>query len=101
MKFVMPSANSGRYEETQIPTDHEIVQTQGPVDSRPHKNIHGLKAQLISEPVLSAPVYDGSPFILTTYGSKDAFASVLSQRIKTTLPGGKEVKRLHPIAFAS
>ena len=35
-----------------------------------------LKAQLISEPVLSAPVYDasGTPFILTTDGSKDAFA---------------------------
>ena len=60
-----------------------------------------LKARLISEPVLSAPVYDGTPFILTTDGSKDAFAGVLAQRIKTTLPGGKEVTRLHPIAFAS
>jgi hypothetical protein len=60
-----------------------------------------LKARLISEPVLSAPVYDGTPFILTTDGSKDAFAGVLSQRIKSTLPGGKEVTRLHPIAFAS
>ena len=60
-----------------------------------------LKAQLISEPVLLAPVYDGTPFILTTDGSKDAFTSVLSQRIKSTLPGGKEVTRLHPIAFAS
>ena len=37
-----------------------------------------LKAKLISEPVLSAPVYDGTPFILTTDGSKDAFAGVLS-----------------------
>ena len=60
-----------------------------------------LKARLISEPVLSAPVYDGTPFILTTDGSKDAFAGVLAQRIKSTLPGGKEVTRLHPIAFAS
>ena len=60
-----------------------------------------LKARLIAEPVLSAPVYDGTPFILTTDGSKDAFAGVLAQRIKTTLPGGKEVTRLHPIAFAS
>ena len=60
-----------------------------------------LKARLISEPVLSAPIYDGTPFILTTDGSKDTFAGVLSQRIKSTLPGGKEVTRLHPIAFAS
>ena len=60
-----------------------------------------LKARLISEPVLSAPVYDGTPFILTTDGCKDAFAGVLSQKIKSTLPGGKEVTRLHPIAFAS
>ena len=60
-----------------------------------------LKARLISEPVLSAPKYDGTPFILTTDGCKDAFAGVLSQRIKSTLPGGKEVTRLHPIAFAS
>ena len=60
-----------------------------------------LKARLISEPVLSAPIYDGTPFILTTDGCKDAFAGVLSQRIKSTLPGGKEVTRLHPIAFAS
>lgn len=65
------------------------------------KTLITLKARLISEPVLSAPVYDGTPFILTTDGSKDAFAGVLSQRIKSTLPGGKVVTRLHPIAFAS
>ena len=65
------------------------------------KTFLALKARLISEPVLSAPVYDGTPFILTTDGSKDAFAGVLTQRIKTTLPGGKEVTRIHPIAFAS
>jgi hypothetical protein len=65
------------------------------------KTFLALKARLISEPVLSAPVYDGTPFILTTDGSKDAFAGVLTQRIKTTLPGGKKVTRLHPIAFAS
>jgi hypothetical protein len=61
------------------------------------KTFMALKARLISEPVLSAPVYDGTPFILTTDGCKDAFAGVLSQRIKSTLPGGKEVTRLHPI----
>jgi hypothetical protein len=65
------------------------------------KTFIALKARLISEPVLSAPVYDGTPLILTMDGSKDAFAGVLAQRIKTTLPGGKEVTHLHPIAFAS
>jgi RNase H-like domain found in reverse transcriptase len=60
-----------------------------------------LKARLISEPVLSAPIYDGTPFILTTDGCKDAFAGVLAHRIKSTLPGGKEVTQLYPIAFTS
>ena len=60
-----------------------------------------LKAKLVSEPVLSAPRYDGTPFILTTDGSADAFRGVLSQRITMTLPGGKVVRRLHPMAFAS
>jgi hypothetical protein len=60
-----------------------------------------LKARLIAEPILSAPVYDRTPFILTTDGSKDTFAGVLSQQIKSTLPGGKEVTCLHPIAFTS
>ena len=65
------------------------------------KTFMALKSKLISEPVLSAPQYDGTPFILTTDGSTDAFAGVLSQKVTTSLPGGKVVKRLHPIAFAS
>ena len=60
-----------------------------------------LKSLLISEPVLRPPCFDGTPFILTTDGSKDAFAGVLSQRITTTLVGGKKVTRLHPLGFAS
>ena len=60
-----------------------------------------LKARLVSEPVLTAPQFDGTHFILTTDACKDAFAGVLSQKIKSTLPGGKEVTRLHPIGFAS
>jgi hypothetical protein len=67
-------------------------------DANHTKTFITLKAQLISEPVLSAPVYDGTPFILTTDGSKDAFAGILAQRIKSTLPGGKEVTCLHSIA---
>ena len=65
------------------------------------KTFLALKAKLVSELVLSAPCYDGTPFILTTDGCIDAFAGVLSQRITTTLPGGKVVRCLHPIAFAS
>lgn len=59
-----------------------------------------LKSHLISEPVLSAPWYNGTPFIFTIDGCVDAFAGVLSQRFTTELPGGK-VSRLHPIAFDS
>lgn len=60
-----------------------------------------LKARLVAEPVLRAPQFDGTPFILTTDGCKDAFAGVLAQRFRTTLPGGKTVQRLHPIGFVS
>ena len=60
-----------------------------------------LKARLVSEPVLTAPRFDGTQFILTTDVCKDAFAGVLLQKISTTLPGGKEVTRLHPVGFAS
>jgi hypothetical protein len=60
-----------------------------------------LKRRLVSEPVLQAPQFDGTPFILTTDGSKDAFAGVLSQKVITILPGGKKVTRLHPLGYAS
>jgi len=60
-----------------------------------------LKARLVSEPVLTAPRFDGTHFILMTDACQDAFAGVLSQKIATTLPGGKVVTRLHPIGFTS
>jgi hypothetical protein len=63
-----------------------------------------LKRTLLSEPVLRAPRYNEvkeHPFIVTTDGSKDAFAGVLSQKMHTVLPGGKAAVRRHPIAFAS
>ena len=56
---------------------------------------------MTSEPVLKGPKWDGTPFIVTTDGCKDVFGAVLAQRFETTLPSGKVVKRLHPIAFAS
>ncbi|VDC01729.1 unnamed protein product [Peniophora sp. CBMAI 1063] len=73
----------------------------------PHwKDVHTrtfiqLKGILTSEPVLRAPRWDGTPFIVTTDGSKDGFAGVLTQRQVTVLPNGKSVTRTHPIAFAS
>ena len=65
------------------------------------KTFINLKACLVSEPVLTAPRFDGTNFILTMDVCKDAFAGVLSQKIKMTLPGGKEVTCLHPIGFVS
>ena len=60
-----------------------------------------LKAEMVSEPVLRGPKWDGTPFIITTDGSQDAFGAVLTQRFEYTLPSGKVIRRQHPIAFAS
>jgi hypothetical protein len=60
-----------------------------------------LKAALTSEPVLRGPKWDGTPFIVTTDGCKDAFGAVLTQRFDHILPSGKVVKQLHPLAFTS
>jgi len=60
-----------------------------------------LKVALSSEPVLRGPKYDGTPFVVTTDGCKFGFAGMLSQRHTSILPNGKEVTRLHPVAFAS
>ena len=60
-----------------------------------------LKAAMMSEPVLKGPKWDGTPFIVTTDGCKDAFGAVLTQKFETVLPSGKVVSQLHPIAFAS
>ena len=60
-----------------------------------------LKAAMTSEPVLKGPKWDGTPFIVTTDGCKDAFGAVLTQHFQTVLPSGKTVTKVHPIAFAS
>ncbi|KAG1812115.1 uncharacterized protein BJ212DRAFT_1230112, partial [Suillus subaureus] len=46
-------------------------------------------------PVLQAPKYDGSHFVITTDGCAEGFVAVLLQRIKTQTPAGKWVERLH------
>jgi hypothetical protein len=60
-----------------------------------------LKVALTSEPVLKGPKFDGSPFIVTSDGCKKGIAGMCSQRFTTVAPNGKEVTKIHPIAFAS
>lgn len=60
-----------------------------------------LKAALTNEPVLHAPKYDGTPFIVTTDGCQEGLGAVLTQRIQIQLPSGKTVNKIVPIAFAS
>ncbi|KAI6025244.1 hypothetical protein PISMIDRAFT_78150, partial [Pisolithus microcarpus 441] len=70
------------------------------------KAFQQLKQVLMSEPVLRAPRFDGTPFILTTDGCKDGFGDslptvVLAQHFEMTLAGGQKVTVVHPIGFAS
>ena len=60
-----------------------------------------LKVALVCEPVLKGPKYDGTPFIVTTDGSKHGFAGMLTQKFITVLPNGTEKTTVHPIAFSS
>src|SRR6202521_1418400 len=61
----------------------------------------GLKQVLTTQPVLKAPCFDGTPFIVTSDSCKDGFGVVLAQKSIETLPNGKVASKLHPIAFAS
>ena len=46
--------------------------------SQEHTNTFiASKAHLVSEPILSAPCYDSTPFILTMDGCKDPFTGML------------------------
>ena len=60
-----------------------------------------LKAIVTSEPVLHGPRWDGTLFIVTSDGSKEAFGAVLAQKSTTVLTSSKTVAKLHPITFAS
>ena len=55
----------------------------------------------MSEPVLKAPRFDGTPFIVTTDGCMEGFGGMLTQKFAETRPGGKIIQKAHPIAFAS
>jgi hypothetical protein len=58
-----------------------------------------LKVILTSEPILKGTKLDGTPFIVTMDGCKVELAGMCSQRFTTINPKGKEVTRIHPIAF--
>jgi hypothetical protein len=51
------------------------------------------------EPILKAPKFDGTPFIITSDGCKDRFGAVLSQRFTIQLPSGDTVIRIHLVGF--
>jgi len=65
------------------------------------KALLDLKAALVSRPILQAPKYDSSPFVVTSDSCQEGLAVVLSQRMRMQRPSGKWVKQLLPIAFAS
>ncbi|GAW03058.1 Retrovirus-related Pol polyprotein from transposon opus Includes: ame: Full=Protease [Lentinula edodes] len=60
-----------------------------------------LKKALVSEPVLKAPRWDGSSFIVTTDGCKEGFAAVVAQRFEVVHPNGTTTYKTHPVGFAS
>jgi hypothetical protein len=50
-----------------------------------HKNAFlGLKIALTSNPVLKAPLFDGTPFIVTSDGCQEGFGAMLAQRFVET-----------------
>ena len=81
-----------------IMTNHKLKDKWTEVHTKAFLN---LKAEMTAEPVLRGPRWDGTPFIITTDGSQDAFGAVLTQKFEYTLPSGKVVHKIHPIAFAS
>jgi hypothetical protein len=80
-----------------IMTNHKLKDKWTDVHPKAFLN---LKAEMTAEPVLWGPKLDGTPFIITTDGSQDAFSAVLTQKLEYTLPSGKTVRKLHPIGFA-
>ncbi|GAV99845.1 Retrovirus-related Pol polyprotein from transposon opus Includes: ame: Full=Protease [Lentinula edodes] len=60
-----------------------------------------LKKALVTEPVLKAPRWDGSSFIITTDGCKEGFAAAVAQRFEVVHPNGTTMYKMHPVGFAS
>lgn len=60
-----------------------------------------LKKIMIEGPVLKAPKWDGTPFIVTSDGCKEGFGAILAQRFKRTRKDGTKKTDIHLIVFAS
>ena len=60
-----------------------------------------LKVTLTEQPVLHAPEYDGTPFIITTDGCQEGFGACLAQKTRTQTTEGKWTEKIRPIGFAS
>ena len=65
------------------------------------KALSQLKQALVSEPVLRAPKFDGTPFVLTTDGCQSGFGAILSQTHTTSSPNSSQTTPVHPIGYGS
>ncbi|PSR72521.1 hypothetical protein PHLCEN_2v11621 [Hermanssonia centrifuga] len=99
LKAATPPKNSGKSAYRRALASYSLGDTRW--GKRQTDAFIALKVALTSEPVLRRPVWDGTPFIITSDGCKDGFGAVLTQRSQTVLPNGRTVDKLHPIAFAS
>jgi len=93
-----PSVKGGKRKYRQFLRDHRLETFWEQHHTRAFLK---LKQILISEPVLRAPKFDGSPFIITSDGCKDRFGAVLAQRFSTQDHSGEMTTKVHPIAYAS
>ena len=60
-----------------------------------------IKVALMLDPVLKAPCFDGTPFIVTSDGCQEGFGVMLTQMFTEMKKGGTIVKKHHPIMYAS
>ncbi|KAI6142448.1 hypothetical protein BKA82DRAFT_148997 [Pisolithus tinctorius] len=51
-----------------------------------------LKVALMSQPMLHAPQYDGTPFVITMDSVSQRFGTVLTQQSKVQAPNSKTVE---------
>ena len=92
------AADIGKRKYCQLLQDHSL---QPYWTSRHNKAFAQLKLALVSDPVLHAPKFDGTPFILTTDGCQSGFGAVLSQSHMMTKPDRSLTEATHPIGYGS
>ena len=98
LNLPQPEQCKGKQKLHQFLRDHNLV----PYWTAKHNKVFmKLKHTLLKEPILCAPKFDGTPFILIMYMSKDGFRTVLAQRFTTTLPNRETKTKVHPIGYAS